>query len=405
MSSIQTSSFHSLTRTISPRRQKLRSIPAYYLRGGTSKGVFMPGNALSGLSSDERREALLHLMGSPDAEYGRQLNGIGGGISSLSKIMVVSPAEPGDTAHVRYQFIQVGIKDSVLDESGNCGNLSAMVGAYALWTRMVDHHAVDMAQSEDGLGRTTVRALNMNTNKVVATTFPVIHVEGHLEPVLDLPETAMAGVPGKASRIVLDFLEPEGAATGKLLPSNSVIDTITMQDGHGKIRASLVDATNPTVFIQSDELRGLNGSLDFTSTRDLDTLEHIRREGALRMGLNPDTQAQPKICVLSGGHSQADIVTHTLSMGVLHKAIPMTVGLCLGVAAKTPNTIVEQIVGQTHAARLKGVGNVTDLVRIEHPGGSVEVGADVEESTGVRRVRSAKVSRTGKRLMSGEVWL
>jgi 2-methylaconitate cis-trans-isomerase PrpF len=361
---------------------------------------------MSGLNAEERHHTLTRVMGSPDAEHGRQLNGMGGGVSSLSKVVVVDPAQPGDDAHVRYHFIQVGIKDSVLDESGNCGNLSSMIGAYSLWTRLAGRRAVDVTEGEDGISRVTVRALNTNTRKVVATTFPITEVDGRLEPILDLPETLMAGVPGKASRIILDFVDPAGAATGKLLPSGSAMDVIDGPEGCSSITASLVDATNPTVFIRSEDFRSMNGSLDYSSSGDLDVLEHIRREGAKRMGLDPNAQAQPKICVLTEGGGRSDVVAHTLSMGTLHKAIPMTVGLCLGVAAKTPGTIVSELVERVRAADDQDMQGRRDLVRIEHPGGLVEVGADIEEGiAGRMRVRSAQVTRTGKRLMSGDVWV
>lgn len=346
-------------------------------------------------------------MGSPDPEYGRQLNGMGGGVSSLSKICVVEPPTPEQRSKhnidVQYTFVQVGIKDDSIDYSGNCGNLTSMIGAYALDERMCP-------VNRDGTGRTRVRCFNTNTQKIIDTTFPVS--ESGI-PKLDLPEATIAGVPGQASQIVCEYLNPAGARTGKLLPTSNSTDKLSFElpDGQpGNITASLVDATNPSVFILSEDLRQLSLDVDSyiigkesSSLPVTKTLEAIRQQGARTMKLDPSAQAQPKIAFLSTPTTEhdlehkVDIVVHALSMGVMHKAVPMTLGLCLGVAAKVQGTVAWKIVQD--ARRVSCSQN--DLVRIRHPGGIVDVGAEISVDG---KVESAKVVRTGRRLMKGVVW-
>ncbi|KAI0067325.1 DUF453-domain-containing protein [Artomyces pyxidatus] len=379
-------------------------IPATFLRGGTSKGIFLDRRVLPTESSQWDR-IFLGIMGSPDAQYGRQLNGMGGGVSSLSKICVVGPSTDKEI-DVEYTFVQVGIRDSIVDYSGNCGNLSSMIGAFALDLRMCKPRVFE---GPGGSFMGTIRSLNLNTSKRVDTTFPILESPrepGGFTPTLDLPQASIAGVTGKASAILLDFVSPGGARTGKLLPSGHPIDILggltlgTREDT--SISVSLVDATNPTVFVQSRDLRQAlditeSSPIDFTNADVLFTIGNIRKAGAVRMGLDPTAQAQPKIAVLSPSASnEADIDIHAFSMGVLHKAIPMTVGLCLGVAAQVPNTIAWEMTTRWREKRRAG-----ELLRIRHPGGIVDVGAEFE---GDQSVRSARVMRTGRRLMTGSVW-
>ena len=341
-------------------------------------------------------------MGSPDPQHARQLNGMGGGISSLSKICVVGPPNPHQKAngiHVEYTFAQVGIRDSTIDYSGNCGNLSSMIGVFAVDEGICGPPAPGT--------HATIRSFNTNTEKVIDTTFPISSGDAPT-PCLDNPEASVAGVPGIASKIILDFVNPSGARTGKLLPSGSPSDVLEIPSG--TIRASCVDATNPTVFVNSSDLRDFLPLDDYihnsppTSSIVSQTLEDIRQRAAEKMGLDPSTQAQPKIAMLSVPDSivedeGVDIVVHALSMGVLHRAVPMTVGLCLGVAARVQGTLAWEIVQSSRSRR--GGGADGGLVRIRHPSGMVDVGAEFAEDG---TVRSAKVVRTGRRLMKGVVW-
>jgi len=384
------------TRTVLDGRRSLslsqvqNPLPASFLRGGTSKGIFLQRSHLPD-SQSEWDPIFLGIMGSPDPVHGRQLNGMGGGVSSLSKICVVAPANASQKSQgidVEYTFVQVGIRDSAIDYSGNCGNLSSMIGAFAL-----DQGLCSPQRLRDGV--TTIRSFNTNTNKIIETTFPVSETG---VPELDITQASVAGVPGKASQIILDFVNPSGARTGKLLPTGSPTNQLDVLGR--KITVSLVDATNPSVFVSYEELsqflpvddyiQGKQPALDEVTS----ALEDIRQAGAIAMGLDPSAKAQPKIALLSRpSDGQSDIVVHALSMGVLHRAVPMTLGLCLGVAAKTEGTIAWNIVQQSKTAG--------ELVRILHPGGVVEVGAEMGADGSIT---SAKVVRTGRRLMVGTVY-
>ncbi|KAI0719389.1 PrpF protein [Cerioporus squamosus] len=378
-------------------------LPATFLRGGTSKGIFLKRSDLPE-SQDDWPPIFQGIMGSPDPQYRRQLNGMGGGVSSLSKICVVGPpSSPKTGADVEYTFVQVGIEDGALDLSGNCGNLSSMIGVFAL-----DEGLCSPRMTDGNTGLATVRSFNTNTSKLIDTTFPVT---SDFSPDLTRPEVETAGVPGKASRIVLQFVKPGGARTGKLLPTGSPVDTVAYSDdASAMIPVSLVDATNPTVFVSAEHLTkalGLVGEVtaEHLARPDVEaTLECIRQSGAVRMGLDPSAKAQPKVAVLSAptsssdGDAGVDIVIHAFSMGVLHKAVPMTVGLCLGVAANVKGTLAHDIVSRVWATRNAPRG---ELVRIRHPGGTVDVGAKFDEDD---TVLNAQVVRTGRRLMKGVVW-
>lgn len=388
-------------------------IPATYLRGGTSKGIFLNR---SHLPQDRVHwdPIFLGLMGSPDREYGRQLNGMGGGISSLSKICVVEPpseVQKADGIDVVYTFAQVGIRDTVIDYSGNCGNLSSMIGVYAVDEGLCRPRpdAIDTQ-----LGTATVRSFNTNTNKIIDTTFPIARTEYNVTPVLDLPQVSIAGVPGKASRIVMDFVSPGGARTGKLLPTGNPTNEIIVgdiqpqqpvfSDDSMRIRVSLVDATNPTIFVDAHDLSaalGNTGTLQYDDNDVRRAVEAIRRRGAEMMGLDPSAQAQPKIAMLSPPtvEGESDVVVRAFSMGVLHKAVPMTVGACLGVASTLKGTIAWDIV---HRARfIKDTLERSDVTFIQHPGGNTEVRALLDAKG---NVESASVIRTGRRLMKGVTW-
>ncbi|KAI5889697.1 DUF453-domain-containing protein [Schizophyllum commune H4-8] len=346
-------------------------LAASFIRGGTSKGVFLRRNDIP-RDISEWKPILLGIMGSPDPEYGRQLDGIGGGVSSLSKVCVVGTASP----ELREQGVEyVGIRDDAIDISGNCGNLSSMIGAYALDEGLVDRRS--------GLDKRTVRSFNTNTQKIIDTTFPM---DDDGRPQLDLFQASVAGVPGKASEILLDFLSPAGARTGKLLPTG------------GADRPRLHADEVSSLFPLEGYLRGDKSALDNGSR----VLEGLRQEGARKMGLDPTAQAQPKIAMLSlpDPEDDADIVVHALSMGVLHKAVPMALGLCLGVAANVEGTIAHRIAQQARAGEKREFQD-EGLVKIRHPGGTMDVGAEFAEDGSVK---SARVVRTGRILMKGIVF-
>ncbi|KIK21541.1 hypothetical protein PISMIDRAFT_681225 [Pisolithus microcarpus 441] len=374
-------------------------IPATFLRGGTSKGIFLNRDHLPADRS-EWGPIFLRIMGSPDTGNGLQINGMGGGISSLSKICVVGPPSENQKKQgidAEYTFAQVGIRDATVDYAGNCGNLSSMVGAFALEERICTKH-----ESSD---QTTIRLFNTNTNSHIHTTFPVTSVNGQILPKLDLPQTSIAGVPGQASRILLEFPSPAGARTGKLLPTGNPVDLIYIRAFPGtQISASLVDATNPSVFILHDDISRVLGtpsqsSLDFANLGTRDLIESIRTEAAIKMGLEPTSQAQPKIAIVSPPSStDYDIRIHAFSMGVLHKAVPMTLGLCLGVAVNIEGSVPWQIVrASSPGDSSAGVA----ITKMKHPSGIVEVHTAFRQG-GI--LESVGTVRTGRWLMKGVVY-
>jgi 2-methylaconitate cis-trans-isomerase PrpF len=211
-------------------------------------------------------------------------------------------------------------------------------------------------------------------------------------------------VPGRASKIVLDFVSPGGAATGKLLPTGNPVDALRLDTPFKAglhVRASLVDATNPTVFVTSRDLREIldlppDAAVDYSNPDVAAIIEIVRKAGAIRMGLDPSLQGQPKIAFLSPPCSMdVDIEVHAISMGVLHKACPATLALCLGAASKIRGSLAWDLVPSSETR------DPSSLVNIRHPGGVLTVGANVDASGGVL---SAKAVGTGRRLMTGSVW-
>lgn len=375
----------------------LRSFPAWFVRGGTSNGLVIRAADLPPRASWP--SVLPPAMGSPDALHGRQLDGIGSGVSSTSKLVVLSPAErPG--AHVDYTFVQVGIRDGALDTAGNCGNMSSIVGpaAWDMGYVAEEEKAALVTTDEDGVPWATLRIFNTNTNKVIETTFRVVDVQGRM---VFCPEGGyvMDGVSGRHSCITMSFLDPAGAKTGKALPTGNTIDTLELEDG-SNVQASLVDVGNPGVFVKGSSL-GFESADDLSpSTIEADAelkkrLEMIRRKGASMMGMDPDTESVPKIVLLFPPlhGSDVDIRCRAMSMGQAHKAVPLTLALCLGAAAKIEGTLAWEILRESG----RGEG---DVVRIAHPSGLVDVGTTMEEG----RISAAKLLRTGRVLMKGEVF-
>jgi 2-methylaconitate cis-trans-isomerase PrpF len=337
---------------------------------------------------------------------------MGGGVSSLSKVCVVGdPSQelrsqfPG--LDVAYTFAQVGIRDGTIDYSGNCGNLSTMIGVFALDDGICKPKDSSLRKDpETGATTATIRSFNENTSKLVDTTFPVRWKSQTKSwiPVLDLDQTSLAGVPGRASNIILDFVSPGGAATGKLLPTGNPVDALRISNSSVaglSVRASLVDATNPTVFITSQDLREIIGlpsssGIDYSNPDVVDIVETIRKAGAIRMGLDPSLQAQPKIAILSPPQdSDVDIGVHAFSMGVIHKACPATLALCLGVASKIKGSLAWDLVPSSQSI------NPDSLVNLRHPNGDLTVGVTIDANG---EVLAAKAVRTGRRLMTGSVW-
>jgi 2-methylaconitate cis-trans-isomerase PrpF len=370
-----------------------RHFPAWFVRGGTSNGLLIHRDNLP--SKDQWQTILPAAMGSPDA-YGRQLDGMGSGISSTSKIMVLGPSSSPEVAPIEYTFVQVGIADGKLDMAGNCGNMSAAVGPVAWDWGLVSDATAKVDFGKNGEQWATVRMLNTNTSKVLVSKFK-ISSRGSSSFYSPDGSYALDGVPGSGSKITMSFLDPAGAKTGKALPSGNPIDQLQLPDG-STISASLVDVSNPGVFVSAESL-GINNVETLTpSAIEADTnlktrLEAIRRAGASKMGLDPETESVPKIVILfpaPTGTPSVHIRCQALSMGQAHKAVPLTLALCLGAAAQIPGTVAHSITG----------GKVESTVTIGHPSGILDVGTTMSGG----KIVSAELLRTVRVLMKGDVY-
>ncbi|KAI4599559.1 hypothetical protein KJ359_002006 [Pestalotiopsis sp. 9143b] len=359
--------------------RKQNSLPAAYYRGGTSRAVFFKEQDLP-QSRDDWVEPFLGVIGSPDT-YGRQLDGMGGGISSLSKICVVGPSKHPE-ADVDYTFVSLGIDNRHVDYSSNCGNMSSAVGPFAVDSGMV--------KFPDGVHESaTVRIHNTNTGKIINATFPV--VDGEVTPYGDF---SIDGVSGTAAPVRLDFIKPAGSRTGKLLPTGSVTDQF---DG---ITTTCIDVANPCCFVLASDL-GVKGDLtpqeidDHPTLRD--TLDRVRRQAAVSMGLAASPEeapgSVPKIAMLSPSkEANGPLVARAMSVGQPHKAIPVTVALAVAAAAK--------LRGSTVAGCMRQEAGETGLT-IQHASGSIDVDARYSADG---EIEVASVFRTARRLMEGKVF-
>ncbi|KAL6790320.1 PrpF protein [Trichoderma sp. SZMC 28013] len=330
-------------------------------------------------------------LGSPDP-YGRQLNGLGGGVSSLSKVCVVSPSTQ-DNADVDFEFVQVVIDDGSLDFASNCGNMTAAIGPFALDEGLLGSSNVTLASP---MKYASVRIYNVNTKKYIIASFPV---NGDAPKFLPHGTCRMDGVPGTASKILLSFQSPGGTQTGKVLPTGEGIISLNLKDTNGrKIRASLIDVANPGVYVDGSDLEVkpdiTPAELDHQK-KTMALLEGVRREAAELMGMDPNTASVPKVVILfkpadEEASAGVNIKCLTLSMGQAHKAIPLTLALNLGVACRIKGTLAHGL-----ARSMSQDGRVT----IQHPSGMIDVGVDISGE----EVFSTTVYSTARLLMKGEV--
>lgn len=397
----QSRSAHShLTAQLRALHTGLRSFPAWFVRGGTSNGLVIRAADLPPPSAWP--SILPPAMGSPDALHGRQLDGLGSGVSSTSKLVVLSSPPTHDAAHVEYTFVQVGIRDGALDTAGNCGNMSSIVGPAAWdmgYVRDADKPAL-VATAADGTQSATLRILNTNTSKVIETTFRVAG-EGSSARYCPEGDYVMDGVSGAHSCITMSFLDPAGAKTGRALPTGRAVDTLDLPDG-SSVFASLVDVGNPGVFVAGRSLGFSSAEALTPAAIEADAalktrLEQLRRRGAAMMGMDPDTESVPKIVLLfpsDAGSEDVDIRCRAMSMGQAHKAVPLTLALCLGAAAKMEGTLAWELM------REAGRPEDGEAVRIAHPSGLVDVGTTIEDG----EIKAAKLLRTARVMMKGEVF-
>ena len=375
-----------------------RKIRAVFMRGGTSKAVVFRQQDLPA-DRGQWDAIFLAVMGSPDPNA-RQLDGMGGGISSLSKVCVVGPPSHAE-ADIDFTFAQVLVREARVDYQSNCGNMSSAMGPFA-----VDESLVEV----DG-GEARVVIHNTNTRKLVYATFPLDDGATAVDGAFEIP-----GVAGSGAPVRLEFRDPGGAGSGKLLPSGNVLDVLDVV-GVGRVEASMVDAANACVFIDAARV-GITGTESPTEldarTGIMEMLEAIRCAAAVAMGLGDSVEdvrtrspSNPKIGLVTAPRDAVDLrgqaiaadagdlTARIISMGNTHRALPLTGALCLGVAAHITGTVVHR---HTRVSREKGA----DL-RILQPSGVSIVGADVAQDDNGWHARVASVYRTQRRLFEGHV--
>lgn len=382
-------------------------IPATYIRGGTSKGVFFRLQDLPAacqVPGEARDKLLLRVIGSPDP-YGKQIDGMGAATSSTSKTVILAKSRRPDH-DVDYLFGQVSIDKAFVDWSGNCGNLSAAVGAFAISGGLVDAARLP----KDGMA--TVRVWQANIGKTIIAHVPMTNGE-----VQETGDFELDGVTFPAAEVQLEFLDPadegEGDAGGSMFPTGNLVDDLEVP-GVGTLKATMINAGIPTIFVNAEAIGYTGTELQDAINGDgkaLSMFETIRAYGALRMGLiqNVDEatrrQHTPKIAfvakpvdyVSSSGRTVAaadvDLLVRALSMGKLHHAMMGTASVAIATAAAIPGTLVNEAAG----------GGVRDAVRFGHPSGTLRVGASAEQRDGRWTVTRAVMSRSARVLMEGWV--
>lgn len=387
-------------------RRQLK-IPATYIRGGTSKGVFfvldeLPQNAQ--VPGKDRDQLLLRVIGSPDP-YGKQIDGMGGATSSTSKTVIVSKSSKPDH-DVDYLFGQVSIDKAFVDWSGNCGNLSAAIGGFAITKGLIDASKVP----RDGI--CAVRIWQANISKTIIAHVPVCAGE-----VQETGDFELDGVTFPAAEVVLEFIDPadegEGDAGGSMFPTGNLVDELELP-GIGTLNVTMINAGIPTIFVNAADIGYQGTELQDAINSDhkaLAMFESIRAAGALKMGLishiSEATSRQhtpkvafvspPKDYVSSAGKpvsaTEIDLLVRALSMGKLHHAMMGTAAVAIGTAAAIPGTLVN---------RAAGGGNRT-AVRFGHPSGTLRVGAEATQVNGEWTVKKAIMSRSARVLMEGWV--
>lgn len=398
-----------LLRTLSMAHIPQVKIPATYLRGGTSKGVFFRLSDLPERCQQPgpaRDAFFLRVIGSPDP-YGAHMDGMGGATSSTAKCVILSKSQQPDH-DVDYLYGQVAIDKAFVDWSGNCGNLSTGAGAFAIHAGLVDPSRIPEN------GTCEVRIWQANIGKTILAHVPVTNGQ-----VQETGDFELDGVTFPAAEIVLEFLDPsdEGEEGGALFPTGNLVDDLEVPASvvkSGVLKATLISAGIPTVFVNAEEI-GYEGTelreAINTDPQALARFEAIRVAGALRMGLikRPEEAATrqhtPKIAFVAPAKDyrtasgkeiiagEIDLLVRALSMGKLHHAMMGTCAVAIGTAAAIPGTLVNLAAG----------GGEREAVRFGHPSGTLRVGAQAEQVAGQWTVTKAVMSRSARILMEGWV--
>lgn len=381
-------------------------IPATYMRGGTSKGVFFRLDDLpvaAQVPGPARDALLMRVIGSPDP-YGKHTDGMGGATSSTSKTVIIAKSAVPDH-DVDYLYGQVSIAQPFVDWSGNCGNLSTAVGPFAIAAGLIDPARVP----RDGVA--VVRIWQANIGKTIIAHVPMS--DGQVQETGDFE---LDGVTFPAAEIELEFIDPadEGEGGGAMFPTGNIVDELEVP-GVGRLRATMINAGVPTIFLNAADLGYTGAELQDAINSDpaaLAKFETIRAHGAVRMGLIPDIgaavqrQHTPKVAFVapprdytsSGGKRIAagdiDLLARALSMGKMHHAMMGTAAVAIATAASVPGTLVNLAAGG---------GTDRAVVRFGHPSGTLRVGVEARQVGGEWAVTKATMSRSARVLMEGWV--
>ncbi|KTF13548.1 2-methylaconitate cis-trans isomerase PrpF [Pseudoalteromonas sp. 10-33] len=377
-------------------------VPATYMRGGTSKGVFFNLTDLpkpAQVAGEARDNLLLRVIGSPDP-YGKQTDGMGGATSSTSKTVILSKSEQANH-DVDYLFGQVAIDKAFVDWSGNCGNLTSAVGAFAISNGLVDKNKVP----DNGIA--IVRVWQANIKKSILVHVPMTNGE-----VQETGDFELDGVTFPAAEVKLEFVDPADG-DGALFPTGNVVDDLEVPNV-GTLKATMINAGIPTIFINAEDIGYTGTELQDDINNDdaaLEKLETIRAYGAVKMGLITNVneaqarQHTPKVAFVakpvaynasSGKHIDAgsiNLLVRAMSMGKLHHAMMGTAAVAIGTAAAIEGTLVNLAAG----------GGALSEVNFGHPSGTLKVGAEAKNSNGDWQVTKASMSRSARVLMEGLV--
>lgn len=380
-------------------------IPATYMRGGTSKGVFFKLDDLPEAAQQAGRvrdQLLLRVIGSPDP-YAKQIDGMGGATSSTSKTVILAKSQQPEH-DVDYLFGQVSIDQPFVDWSGNCGNLTAAVGSFAISNGLVDAARIP----ENGI--CTVRIWQVNIQKTIIAHVPI--TQGQVQETGDFE---LDGVTFPAAEVQIEFLDPadDGEDGGAMFPTGNLVDTLEVPE-IGRFQATFINAGIPTIFLNAEDIGYTGSELQDAINGDAKVLarfETIRAYGAKQMGLIQDISeaasrqhtpkiafvSKPKQYVSSSGKTiteqDTDLLVRALSMGQLHHAMMGTAAVAIGTAAAIPGTLVNLAAG----------GGAREAVRFGHPSGTLRVGAQAIQEKGQWAVKKAVMSRSARVLMEGWV--
>ncbi|OUS16295.1 putative methylaconitate Delta-isomerase PrpF [Gammaproteobacteria bacterium 50_400_T64] len=377
-------------------------VPATYMRGGTSKGVFFSLKDLpeaAQVAGAARDALLLRVIGSPDP-YGKQTDGMGGATSSTSKTVILAKSEKADH-DVDYLFGQVAIDKAFVDWSGNCGNLTAAVGAFAISNGLVDASRIPT----DGIA--VIRIWQANIEKTIIAHVPITAGE-----VQETGDFELDGVTFPAAEVLVDFIDPADG-DGAMFPTGNVVDDLEVP-GVGTFKVTMINAGIPTIFLNADEIGYTGAELQEAINGDpaaLTRFETIRAHGAIRMGLIKDVeeavarQHTPKVAFVAKpvaytsssdkpvAAEEIDLLVRALSMGKLHHAMMGTAAVAIGSAAAIPGTLVNLAAG----------GGERSSVTFGHPSGTLKVGAEASQVGSEWAVNKASMSRSARVLMEGWV--